>query len=215
MEKMKVDIKKIQQQEALSLQDVLETEQKKKEVNFIKNKDKEDKERQKNKLLEELELMRKIRAQEVLQELKRKGIKKISNQKVSEIEKKEEVDYDMIMQFYQNLQKKEKEQVEAMKKQKLKDVEYWAKALKEEEKVTVEKYCEEHGEQEMKQIQKAIQDRHKKELQIKINLEKANPLYLQFKELVMRERRVEHKTNVEDFINEQGEELKKSILKDA
>ena len=42
---MKVDIKKIQQQEALSLQDILDTEQKKKDVNFMKIKNKEDKER--------------------------------------------------------------------------------------------------------------------------------------------------------------------------
>ena len=54
-----------------------------------------------------------------------------------------------------------------MKKLKIKDVEYWALAVKEEEKVAIEKYCNEHGEEEMKNIQKAIQDRHKKELLIK------------------------------------------------
>jgi len=40
---------------------------------------KEEKERQKNKLLDELELMRKQRATEVLQELKRRGVAKIGN----------------------------------------------------------------------------------------------------------------------------------------
>ncbi len=53
-----------------------------------------------NELLDQLELMRKIRAKEVLHELKQKGIKKISNQKVTEIEKQEEIDYDMIMNFH-------------------------------------------------------------------------------------------------------------------
>jgi len=60
----------------------------------------EEKERQKNKLLEELELMRKIRAQEVLSELTRRGVKKIGNVKISDMERKGEFDYDEVMQYY-------------------------------------------------------------------------------------------------------------------
>jgi len=70
---------------------------------------KDIKEREKNKLLEELELMRKIRAQEVIQDLIRRGVKKIGTIKISEIERKGEYDYDMILSYYQNLLKKEKE----------------------------------------------------------------------------------------------------------
>jgi len=54
----------------------------------------------KNELLDELEAIRKLRAKEVLQELKMRGIKKIGNAKLTEIEKKEELDYDMIMNHY-------------------------------------------------------------------------------------------------------------------
>jgi len=34
----------------------------------------------------------------------------------------------------------------------LKDVEYWARAVREEERIAIEKYAKEHGEEEMKQI---------------------------------------------------------------
>jgi len=73
------------------------------------------------------------------------------------------------------LLKKEKEQNEAIKKQKIKDVEYWAMALKEEEKLAIEKYCQEKGVEEMSLIQKAIEDRHHKELKFKKTLESAYP----------------------------------------
>jgi len=96
-------------------------------------------------LLEELELMRKLRAQEVLQELVRKGIKKINGVRIADMEKKAEqsepLDYDTIMNFYQNLLRKEKEHFEIEKKKKLKEVEHWARAMREEEKVAIEKYC--------------------------------------------------------------------------
>jgi len=107
----------------------------------------------------------------------KKGVKKINNQKLSDLEKRGDLDYDTVMTFYQNLLRKEKEAAEAEKKRKLKEVEQWARAVKEEEKLAVIKYCEEHGEEEMKQIQKAITERHEKELKMKQSLEKAFPLF--------------------------------------
>jgi hypothetical protein len=60
--------------------------------------------------------MRKIRAQEVLAELSRRGIKKIGQVKISDIEKRGELlDYDEVMGFYQGLLKKEKEAFEIEK----------------------------------------------------------------------------------------------------
>jgi uncharacterized membrane protein YcaP (DUF421 family) len=94
--------------------------------------------------------MRKIRAQEVLQELTRRGVKKIGQVKIADMERKGEFDYDEVMTYYQNLLKKEKEAFEGEKQKKLKDVEYWARAVREEEKVAIEKYAQEHGEREMK-----------------------------------------------------------------
>ncbi len=104
-------------------------------------------------MLEELELMRKLRAQEVLQELSRRGIKKIGQVKISDIERKGELlDYDEVMTFYQMLLKREKEAFEGEKQKKIKEVDFWARAVREEEKVATEKYSKENGEKEMKQI---------------------------------------------------------------
>jgi hypothetical protein len=133
-------------------------------------------------------LMRKIRAQEVLQELIRRGVKKIGNVKISDMERKGEFDYDEVMNFYQMLLKKEKEAFEGEKQKKIKDVEYWARAVREEEKVAIEKYAKEHGDEEMKQIQKAIRERHEKELKLKQSLEKANSTYKLFHAAVMQQR---------------------------
>jgi hypothetical protein len=41
------------------------------------------------------------------------------------------------MNFYQNLLRKEKEAFEAEKKKKIKEVEYWARAIREEEKIAI------------------------------------------------------------------------------
>ena len=91
-----------------------------------------------------------------MSELTRRGIKKIGQIKLSDMERKNEYDYDLIMVFYQNLLKKEKEAFEVEKQKKIKDIDFWARAVREEEKVAIEKYAAEHGEEEMKQIQKAI-----------------------------------------------------------
>lgn len=48
--------------------------------------------------------------------------------------------------------RKEAEHSEEQKKKKAKDVELWARALREEEKIAIVKHCEEHGEDEMQQI---------------------------------------------------------------
>jgi hypothetical protein len=110
---------------------------------------------------------RQQRAREVLQELNTKGIKKIKGEKISEMEKEEELNYDQIMTFYTNLLRKEREAFEITKNKKMNDSEIWVRARKEEESKAMKKYCEEHGVKEMEQIQKAIEDRHAKELNSK------------------------------------------------
>ena len=152
MDKMKEDILRNQAEETRTLQEIFSAQQQEKERHFAQLQVKEEKERQRNKLLEELELMRRIRAQEVLAELARRGVKKIGAVKISDMERKGEFDYDEVMSYYQMLLKREKEAFEGEKTKKLKDVEYWARAVREEEKVAIEKYAREHGEEEMKQI---------------------------------------------------------------
>ena len=49
------------------------------------------------------------------------------------------------MAFYSNILKKEREKFELNKTQKVNDTEIWTRAVKEEEKKVMEKYCQEHG----------------------------------------------------------------------
>ena len=49
----------------------------------------------------------------------------------------------------------------------------------------MKKYCDEHGAKEMEKIQKAIEDRHTKELNSKKQLETAKGAYDSFKAKVM------------------------------
>ena len=51
------------------------------------------------------------------------------------------VDYDVVIQFYQDVLRKEREQIEEEKKKKLREVELWTRALREEEKLAIEKYA--------------------------------------------------------------------------
>ena len=60
-----------------------------------------------------------------------------------------ELDYEHIMSFYGNVLRKDREAFELHKTQKVNDVEIWTRAVKEEEKLAMEKYCSEHGKQEV------------------------------------------------------------------
>lgn len=200
----------------------MQQQQAEKEKEFNLQKVKEEKERQKNELLDKLEVMRRIRAQEVVQELLRKGIKKIGGVKLEKAaqlaasnDQESELDYDTIMNFYQNLLRKEKEAFDIQKKNKLKDVEYLARAQREEEKLAIERYCAEHGEEEMKQIQKAIADRNEKELKMKLALERAHPVFVKFKEGVMTLRKADHERKMIDYVNKKGLEFKGQLVEQA
>jgi hypothetical protein len=49
------------------------------------------------------------------------------------------------MTYYENLLKKDREAFELNKTKKVNDVEIWTRAVKEEEKIAMEKYCNENG----------------------------------------------------------------------
>ena len=57
----------------------------------------------------------------------------------------QELDYESIMAFYSNILKKDRERFEMNKTKKVNDVEIWTRAVKEDEKLEMEKYCAEHG----------------------------------------------------------------------
>ena len=104
---------------------------------------------------------------------------------------------------------------ESEKLKKMRDVEYWARAVREEERIAIEKYASQYGEEEMKQIQRAVRERHEKELKMKQSLEKAENVYLAFREQEMHKRRNVHEEKVQAFIYKKGEELKARILEEA
>ena len=157
-----------------------------------------------NELVEELNMERQKSAREVLQELNTKGIKKIKGEKISEMEKEEELNYDQIMTFYTNLLRKEREAFEITKNKKMNDSEIWVRARKEEESKAMKKYCEEHGVKEMEQIQKAIEDRHAKELNSKKQLESAKDAFVNFKAKILAERTHKLEENRKVYVNNLG-----------
>ena len=73
------------------------------------------------------------------------------------------IDYDVAVEVYQNFIMKEREAIEEQKKKKLRDVELWNRALREEEKIAVEKYAKEQGDKEIQQIEESIRAKQEKE----------------------------------------------------
>lgn len=61
----------------------------------------------------------------------------------------EKVNYDELIVFYEGVLAKEREQVEEDKKKKLREVELWTRAVREEEKLAIQKYAKEHGDNEI------------------------------------------------------------------
>lgn len=92
---------------------------------------------------------------EILNALTIKGHanKKIGKDKIKELEKNpDRVDYDAVIEYYQAVLKKEREQIEEDKKKKLREVELWTRAVREEEKAAIEEYARDHGASDMEQI---------------------------------------------------------------
>ena len=86
------------------------------------------------------------RAKEVLRELSVRGVKQIGKDRIQTLElSDQELDYESIMAFYSNILKKDRERFELNKTKKVNDVEIWTRAVKEEEKLEMERYCAEHG----------------------------------------------------------------------
>jgi len=102
-----------------------------------------------------------------LSELALSGSAKAGKTKIAHPERQEEVDFDLIMSFYQKELDKDREAFELAKKKKRNEVEVSAHAIKSEEKKVLLAYCDKHGERDVEQIKKAIESRHAKELDTK------------------------------------------------
>jgi len=80
-------------------------------------------------------------------------VKTIGKDKIQMLElSDQELDYDGIMIFYAGVLKRDREAFELNKTKKINDVEIWTRAVKEEEKAFMERYCQEHGQKEIEQI---------------------------------------------------------------
>jgi len=151
-----------------------------------------------------------------LQELLSRGIKKVGKDKITELEKREEdLDYDLVMNFYQNVLRREKEAIEIFKNKKVNDVEIWARALKEEESIAMKDYCRKNGKEEMENIRKAVQEKHAKELQTKKALESASGAFGKYKIALLEMRKNKHQEQQVDFSRKQGVLAKEEIIGEA
>lgn len=169
-----------------------------------------------NEALERLKGKQQERAKEVLNELKIRGIKQIGKDRIQHLEMSDqELDYEGIMAYYSNLLKRDREAFELNKTKKINDVEIWTRAVKEEEKTAMETYCAEHGQVEIEAIQKAISDRHAKELATKVNLKTADGAYKSYMTSMMVVRKNMLTEAQKQYVSKMGEELKELLVKNA
>lgn len=111
---------------------------------FEAQKKKDEAMRKKNELMEQLHKEMQLRVKEVLNELSQRGVKKVGKDRIVDLERRgqeEDLDYDTIMTFYQNVLRREQEAFEITKNKKVNDVEIWTRALREEESKEMKKYC--------------------------------------------------------------------------
>lgn len=166
--------------------------------------------------MDKLNSTRQTRARQVLQELKERGYNKVGNDKIDTLQKREDdLDYDSIMTFYQNIRRLELERLEVAKNKKVNDVEIWSRALKEEECLAMKEYCEKNGNAEMENIRKAIEEKHAKELETKQALQSANDAFNTYKQRLLQIRRQILVEQQIEFAKKQGQTVKEEIIKEA
>jgi len=144
------------------------------------------------------------------------GYKKIGKDKIKDLEQhQDKIDYDVVIEFYQNVKRKEREQIEEDKKKKLREVELWTRAIREEEKIAIEQYAEDHGDQEMAQIKESIKEKQAKELKERQALESAKAVFEAHMAKAMEKRHEEWEQRKRDYMVEKMDELKEAILQHA
>lgn len=144
------------------------------------------------------------------------GYKKIGKDKIKDLEQhQDKIDYDAVIEFYQNVKRKEREQIEEDKKKKLREVELWTRAIREEEKIAIEQYAEDHGDQEMAQIKESIKEKQAKELKERQALESAKAVFEAHMAKAMEKRHEEWEQRKRDYMVQKMDELKEDILQHA
>lgn len=186
-----------------------------KKLKFQEDKRIADKLRIKNEILSQLQVERQKKCRDVLQDFKLRGIKRVAKEKVEDLLKQEELDYDVIMNEYQIVLRKEREYYDVLKVKKLTDVEIWTRATKEEESIAMREYAEKHGKDEMRDIVKRQEEKHARELETKQGLASAEPAYKTYMAKLMDQRRAQFAEAQRQFAIKQGQALMEEILVDA
>ena len=123
--------------------------------------------------------------------------------------------YDEVIEFYQSVLAKERVQIEEDKKKKLREVELWTRAIREEEKIVVEQYAKERGDREGERIREAMRLALQEKLKHKHALESARGVFEAHMAKAMEGRREEWEERREEFMKAQMDELKEQILNHA
>jgi hypothetical protein len=201
-------IRDLQEQERLKQ---AEAARKQRELDQQKLRDQQRMER--NVILQALEQEKVNKARQIVSQMAQKGYKKIGKDKIKDLEANpDKIDYDSVIEFYQGVIKKEREQIEEDKKKKLREVELWNRALREEEKIAIEKYAQQNGEKEMEQIQQSILAKKQKELNERKALESAKSVLNSYLEKQMGIRHAQWEDKKKAFMQKKMEEMKQSIL---
>ena len=190
---------------------VKDEERKKREQDEQKVRD--EQRRKRGEILDKLDLMKKQRAIEILGSLRDKGFKKVKKERIKDLlEKTDKIVYDDVIEFYQGILKREREQIEEDKKKKMREVELWQRALREEEKMHTVSYAQKHGDEKMKAIQESMRERQEKEAKDREALSTAASHFKGFMTKAMTQRSAEWVTAKEAFVRKQMEQLKETVL---
>ncbi len=96
------------QQEMEILAKKREAEELERKLQFEAQKKRDEAMRKKNELMEDLRSTMQIRVREVLNQLSQRGLKKVGKDRIVDLERREEdLDYDSIMTFYQQVLRRE------------------------------------------------------------------------------------------------------------
>lgn len=97
----------------------------------------------------------------------------------------------------------------------MREVELWNRALREEEKISVENYAKKHGEEKMKAIQESMRERQQKEQKARDELLTAMSSYKKYIAGAMEKRKLEWVTAKKEFMTVKMNELKEKVLEQA
>jgi hypothetical protein len=193
-----------------------EADQRNKEIEDAKREKEDAHDRAMAKLQDELEHIRKIKATEVVADLIRRNIKKVNGVQLQDYQSgKLEIDYDSVMSYYQDLIKKEKEAFDVEKQRRHREIQIWSRALKEEQKRQIEKFCEDKGAEEMAQILEAIKQRHERESGLKNAMASSYSSMKAFKDRQMEIRKEKHQQATNTFMDEKAREVQNDIIRQA